>query len=101
MSMSTLSRRIAVEVYTATSRITGGIRTPHPHIRDELNDPRLSLLIFHEMEVAALSDLRASRLTSGEAWLKKDEVLLAVPHNPKGTTSILAQRTIESRLGRN
>ena len=83
------------------SRITGGIRTPHLHIRDELNDPRLSLLIFYEMEVAALSDLRSPRLVSGEAWLRKDEVLLAVPRKAKGSTPILAQRTIESRLGRN
>jgi hypothetical protein len=99
--MSTLNRRVAVEVYTAMSRITGGIRTPHLHIRDELNDPRVSLLVFYEMEVAALSDLRSPRLVSGEAWLRKDEVLLAVPHKAKGTTSYLAQQTIESRLGRN
>jgi hypothetical protein len=92
---------MSVELFTATSRVTGEITTHHIHMRDELNDPRLSILILNHMEVALLSDLRASRLTSSEGWLQKGDVLLAVPYKVKGTTSILAQRSISSRLGKN
>ncbi len=99
--MGALRRRMPVELFTTTSRVTGEVVTHHIHIRDELNDERLSMLIFARMEVAALSDLRSARLHSREAWLAKDEVLLAVPCKVKGTTSMLAQHSIRSRLGRN
>ncbi len=101
MAVGALRRRVPVELFTATSRITGEILTHHIHIRDELNDERLSMLIFAQMEVATLSNLRGARLHSREAWLAKDDVLLAVPCRVKGTTSMLAQHSIRSRLGKN
>jgi hypothetical protein len=70
-------------------------------VRDELNDARVSVLLFHEMEVASLHDLDAPRVHSGEAWVDKDQILLAVPVKVKGTTSMLTQRALQSRLGKN
>jgi hypothetical protein len=99
--MSTLGQRLPIELFTSMSRITGTVVSRHIHVRDELNDSRLSLLIFGEMELATLGDLRAPRLVSADACLRKDEVLLAVPYKVKGTTSVLTQRSIQSRLGRN
>ena len=99
--MSPLGKRMGVELFTTTSRITGEITTTHIHVRDELNDTRVSILVFRKMEVAALHDLKAARLESTDAWLEKDELLLAVPYHVKGTTSMLTQRTIQSRLGKN
>ena len=99
--MSPLGKRMGVELFTTVSRIAGEITTHHIHVRDELNDTRVSILVFRKMEVAALHDLRAARLESTDAWLEKDEVLLAVPSHVKGTTSMLTQRTIQSRLGKN
>ena len=99
--MSPLGKRMPVELFTAMSRITGQITTHHVHVRDELNDTRRSILIFRDMGVADLHDLCAPRLESAEAWIEKDEILLVVPYRIKGTTSMLAQRTIQSRLGKN
>jgi hypothetical protein len=92
---------MAVELFTTASRITGEITTTHIHVRDELNDTRVSILVFRKMLVSTLYDLRAARLESTDAWLEKDEILLAVPSHVKGTTSVLTQRTIQSRLGKN
>jgi hypothetical protein len=99
--MSALGRRLPVELFTAASRVTGTVVSRHIHIRDELNDARLSALVFTEMQVATLSDLRGARVVSGDAWLKKTEILLAVPLKVKGATSALAQRSIQTRLGKN
>ena len=99
--MSPLGKRMTVELFTTMSRITGEITTHHIHVRDELNDTRVSILVFRKMKVAALHDLRAPRIDSATAWLEKDDVLLAVPYHVKGTTSMLTQRTIQSRLGKN
>ena len=92
---------MSVELFTATSRITGEIRTRHIHIRDELNETRRSILIFDRVVVSELGDLKAPRLVSGGAWLEKSTVLLALPVKIKGTTSMLTQRSLQSRLGRN
>ena len=99
--MSALANRMAVELFTSTSRITGEVRTRHIHVRDELNDTHRSVFIFDGMQVASLHDLRAPRLVSKSAWLSKSAVLLAVPGKIKGTTSVLAQRSIQYKLGKN
>ena len=98
--MSPLGKRMEVELFTTMSRVVGAITTHHIHIRDELNDTRVSILVFQEMECATLSDLQATRIASRDAWLEKDEILLAVPYHIKGTTSMLTQRAIQSRLGK-
>jgi hypothetical protein len=89
-----------VELFSSVSRITGEITTHHIHVRDELNDSRVSILVFQKIAVASLNDLHAPRVTSRDAWLEKDDILLAVPYHIKGTTSMLTQRTIQSRLGK-
>ena len=99
--MSPLGKRMDVELFTPQSRITGQIVTHHIHVRDELNDSRLSILVFREAEIASLHDLRAPRVDAGDAWLEKNEILLAVPYRIKGTTSMLTQRALQSRLGKN
>jgi hypothetical protein len=92
---------MAVELFTSMSRITGEIATHHIHVRDELNDTRVSILVFRKMKVAMLRDLQGQRISSTGAWLEKTEILIAVPYHVKGTTSMLTQRTIQSRIGRN
>lgn len=99
--MSALGKRMPVELFTATWRVTGAINTNHIHIRDELNDTRRSVLVFREIEVADLNDMRAPRVTGNESWIDKSTVLFAVPQKIRGATSTLAQRTIQSRLGKN
>jgi len=99
--MSARANRMSVELFTSSSRILGQIRTRHIHVRDELNDATRSLLIFDQMEVASLNDLRGHRLVSKNAWLSKSLVLLAVPSKIKGTTSVLTQRSIRDKLGKN
>ena len=99
--MSPLGKRMDVELFTPQSRITGQIVTHHIHVRDELNDTRLSVLVFHQAEIASVNDLRAPRVDAGDAWLEKSEILLAVPYRIKGTTSMLTQRALQSRLGKN
>ena len=99
--MGVLRKRMPVEVYTATSRITGTIASRHIHVRDELNDIRLSLLIFNNVVMAELNDLRALRFSGGEAWIDKAAILLTVPRKVKGATAALAQRSIQSKLGKN
>ena len=98
--MSPLGKRMEVELFSPVSRITGEITTHHIHVRDELNDSRLSILVFQKIEVADLNDLQAPRITSRDAWLEKDDILLAVPYHIRGTTSMLTQRAIQSRLGK-
>lgn len=98
--MSPLGKRMSVELFTGMSRITGQIITHHIHVRDELNDGRVSILVFREMEVTDLHDLRAPRLSSSEAWIEKSEILLGVPYRIKGTTSMLTERALQSRLGK-
>lgn len=99
--MSPLGKRMDVELFTPHSRITGQIVTHHIHVRDELNDSRLSILVFRQSEIASLHDMRAPRVGSGDAWLEKSEILLAIPYRIKGTTSMLTQRALQSRLGKN
>ena len=99
--MSALAKRMPVEVFTATWRVTGTISTHHIHIRDELNDTRRSVLIFREIQVAELNDMRAPRVMGHESWIDKSTILFAVPQRVKGVTSTLTQRTIQSRLGKN
>ncbi len=99
--MSPLGKRMAVELFTPLSRITGEITTHHIHVRDELNDTRVSILVFREAQIADLNALRAPRVKSGEAWLEKSDILLAVPSRIKGTTSMLTQRALQSRMGKN
>ena len=98
--MSPLGKRMEVELFTTVSRVTGEITTHHIHVRDELNDTRVSILVFQKIEVAVLNDLPSPRISSRDAWLEKDEILLAVPYHIKGTTSMLTQRAIQSRLGK-
>ncbi len=99
--MSALSKRMPVEIFTTATRVTGVINTHHIHIRDELNDTRHSVLLFQEMQVSDLGDLRGTRIAGHDAWIDKAAILLAVPQRVKGHTWTLAQRTIQSRLGRN
>ena len=99
--MSPLGKRMPVELYTTMSRIVGEVVTHHVHLRDELNDTRMSILVFDDIEMAALYDLKSPRITSTEAWVEKDEILLAVPYRIKGMTSMLTRRAIQSRLGKN
>lgn len=95
------AKRMPVEVFTWTSRIAGTINTHHIHIRDELNDSRLSMLIFREMQVNDLYDLRGPRLLAREAWIDKGTILIAIPQKVRGITSTLTQRSMQSRLGKN
>jgi hypothetical protein len=99
--MSSLGARMPIELFTDTLYITGEISTRNIHIRDELNDTRRSLLVFSEMEAATLGDMRAPRISSDDACIKKDEILLAIPRKVKGSTSALTQRSIQARLGKN
>jgi hypothetical protein len=99
--MSSLAKRMQAEVFTATWRVTGTINTHHIHIRDELNDTRRSVLIFREVQVADLKDMRAPRVKGNESWIDKSTILFAVPQKVRGATSTLTQRTIQSRLGKN
>lgn len=94
-----MARRMPVEFFTETSRIVGDISTQHIHVRDELNDGRTSILLFHRLEMSDLH-AQAAQVTSAGAWLEKSAVLLAVPYRIKGTTSMLTQRTIQARLGK-
>ena len=99
--MSALAKRMPVEVFTSTWRVTGTINTHHIHIRDELNDTRRSVLIFREIQVAELNDMSAPRVAGDASWIDKSTILFAVPQRVRGVTSTLTQRTIQSRLGKN
>ena len=99
--MSAIVKRMPVELFTVTWRVTGTINTHHIHIRDELNDTRRSVLVFREIKVAELNDMRAPRITGKASWIDKSTVLFAVPQKVRGVTSTLTQRTIQSRLGKN
>ena len=77
--MSALGKRMPVEVFTTTWRVTGTINTHHIHVRDELNDTRRSVLVFREIQVAELNDMRAPRVMGNESWIDKSTILFAVP----------------------
>jgi len=94
-------RLMPVELFTTGSRLAGEIETHHIHIRDVLNDATKGYLIVHRASLASLLNLKAPPVSSQETRINKDAIILAIPRKVRGTTAMLKQRILHSRLGRN
>jgi hypothetical protein len=89
-----------IELFTAHSRITGKHRTRHIHIRDALNEAKESYLDLQAASIDYLEDAQRPSVSSIEARLDKEAIILAIPHRVKGHTEVIKRRALLAQAGR-
>jgi len=89
-----------VEFFTAHSRITGKHCTRHIYIRDALNEAKESYLDLQAVSIDYLEDAQRPSVSSIEARLDKEAIILAVPHRVKGHTEVIKRRALLAQAGR-
>ena len=89
-----------VELFTAHSRITGKHRTRHIHIRDALNEAKESYLDLQAASIDYLEDAQRPSVSSIEARLDKEAIVLSIPHRVKGHTEVIKRRALLAQAGR-
>lgn len=89
-----------VELFTAHSHITGKHRTRHIHIRDALNEAKESYLDLQAVSIDYLEDAQRPSVSSIEARLDKEAIILAIPHRVKGHTEVIKRRALLAQAGK-